>query len=473
MTISIVKTKEEIIKKFEEEFPYPAVSDDLIKTIEEKIGKRFFTNNIKSFIFEYPYIEKEWREIYSLLYCKTNYFKTNPYVFRIHMINKSIEHIDELDMSSYLGYITVRPLPTNYLSKIVMKPNKNFYDLNDNEKLFVITVNQEVHIGSKKIEFQAFPFFSQDAMVTVCAHADVWMVSNIMHKRYGLDEISIEKIVSKLPPSDRGRNIPSVGLTLEQLAYALHANNWYARIRSRRLENNDLKKNKQKIMEIMQCIDSSIESGIPCILAFSNHVIVIAGHTLDENNNRAYIIFDDSGAHIVHTFNESEPKFSIKVSVEQLMEILELQNGEEIAILCPEFERIYFPLESVQHNTESIIDGISKDATKTEGVRNAFADILKNKSYRILLADSKKLKEFFSENNVTDFNNYSLSHYIWLVEIYSEKRGDPNDLKGYLLLDASAHKYDTKYCFINSSNGKEIIQPAPEGKVMSLLEEFD
>jgi len=49
------------------------------------------------------------------------------------LLNKSIESIDDLDADSYLGYITLRPLPTNFISNIVMKPNKNFYDLKDSK----------------------------------------------------------------------------------------------------------------------------------------------------------------------------------------------------------------------------------------------------------------------------------------------------------------------------------------------------
>jgi len=86
LTLSIIQTKEELIKKFEEEFPYPDDSNKLVSYIEKRIGKSFFSD-IKGFIFEHPYIEKEWREIYSLHYCKTNYNKTDPYVFRLHILN--------------------------------------------------------------------------------------------------------------------------------------------------------------------------------------------------------------------------------------------------------------------------------------------------------------------------------------------------------------------------------------------------
>jgi len=388
------------------------------------------------------------------------------------LLNKSIESIDDLDADSYLGYITLRPLPTNFISNIVMKPNKNFYDLKDSEKLFMITVNQEVHIGNKKIEFPTFPFFHQDSMVTVCAHADMWMVANIMHKKYELDEISIEKLVSGISPSGSGRNIPSEGLTMEQLAYSIQANRWYARIKyfSNKSDNHTIIQNVDKIM---QYIDSSIESGIPCMLAFNNHVIVIAGHTVTGNKEREYIIFDDSGHHIMSMFNEPEPKFSIKVSLKKLSEtLLDIKN--DIFLLCPEFERVYFPLKSVHQMMRLLGIGISKNMKISKDIRNTLTDIIKNKNYRTLIIDCKKLKTFFSENNINTFNECSLPHYIWFVEMYSGERGNPDSVIGYMLFDASAHQSDFKYSFITDCNGKIIIKPVICGKekVMSLLEEF-
>lgn len=464
--LSILHTKKELVEEFSKNFPYNLLSDELVDKIEEKLGKSFF-NSIKRFIFEYPYTEKEWREIYSLHYCKTNYEETKPFVFRIHLVDKNIKNIDEVDLNSYLGYVTVRPLPTNFISKIVMKPNKRFYNLEDTEGLFMIATNQKVHIGNNEIEFLAFPFFSQDSMVTVCAHADILMVGGIMHDKYGLNELSVEKLVSGIIPSDTGRKIPSEGgINMEQIARCLQENRWYARIKGW-FSNKNYITAANNAEEIIQHIDASIESGIPCILAFNRHVVVIVGHTINKKRERDYILFDDSGHHFKYTFDEPEAKFSINVSAKKLKEKLINVEGD-IYLLCPEFERVHFPLKSVNTMMGKVSIGMKQIG------ENKLVEVINNKKYRIILVDVKELKRFFSKNNINTFNKYNFPHYIWCVELYLEERGNPDDLLGYIFFDASAHKQDYFYSYIQDCNGTLIIKPegVREDRVMSLLEEF-
>jgi len=450
--------KEELIKGITESgcFLYFKAVEDLVNNIEERLGKVFF-DSIKTFIFEYPYTEKEWSEIYSLHYCKTNYVATTPFVIRLHLIKDEIEKLDELVVDdktnyseSYLGYITLRTLPASFVSKIVIKPDRIFYGIEENKKLFMITSNQKIHIGYKEINFLAFPFFSQDSAVTVCAHADAWMIVNIMHERYKTNKISLEKLISGISPS-RGRKIPSKGISMEQLAISLGENRLDVQIK---FFKNILDKEK-KFKELIQHIDSSIESGIPCILAFNKHVIIVAGHTIDGDGNREYIIFDDSGYHIKKSFGESERKYSLKLPAKKLEEAL--QEVDDFYLLYPEFERVYFPLASVYKQIKKITSKFK---------------------CRILLVDSRELKKFLNKNEIHVFDKYVFPHYIWLVEIYSGVRGDSKYLKGYILFDASANANDSKYSHItHTKDSKEIVViKAKDGegkeKMLSLLKEF-
>jgi len=450
-------------------FLYPNVVGELVDNIENRLGKVFFAN-IKTFILEYPYIEKEWREIYSLHYCKTNYKSTTPFAIRLHLIKKSIGKLDDLVVDNetkhsedYLGYITLRPLPTSFISKIVIKPDRKFYNIEENKKLFMITSNQKVHIGPKEINFQAFPFFSQDGAVTVCAHADAWMVTNIMHEIYGTNEISLENLISGIPLVLSGRKIPSNGISMSQLAVSLAGNGQYVQLKYfLNKEGNE----EENFEELMLHIDSCIESCIPCILAFNNHVIVIAGHTIDDKGeNREYIIFDDSGYHIKKSFGEQEIKYSIKLPSEKLHEVL--KKVDYFYLLYPEFERVYFPLTSVYRLIK-----------KYTPIKKMQKDTDSNLKYRIILVDSRELKKFLDKNEIHVFDEYAFPHYIWLVERYKDVRGDPKNLIDYILFDASANPYDYRYSVIRYKKGSEevFILKAKEGegkeKILSLLKEF-
>ena len=175
-------------------FPYEC---NFKKGMENKFGN-VLVEKVKTFIIEYPYVEKEWRDLYSLHYCKTNYKKTKPFTYRVHLLSDEIDDVKNIIVNSethisesYMGYITLRPLPVAIISKIVIDPRKYFSNLEEDEELFMITAKYVVNIKEKEIKFRAFPLFCQDSVVTVCIHATGLMLSDLMHRRYGNNKLSI------------------------------------------------------------------------------------------------------------------------------------------------------------------------------------------------------------------------------------------------------------------------------------------
>ncbi|PKP58109.1 MAG: hypothetical protein CVT88_07880 [Candidatus Altiarchaeales archaeon HGW-Altiarchaeales-1] len=467
--------------------------NELVERIKGRLGK--FTEITKTYILEYPYVEKEWRELYALHYSKTVYFST-PFAFRIHLISEDINNINEIDSGSYQGYFTLRPLllPSQcVISKIVLKPNKDFYEIKEGEELYMVTGEYNIHIGNKHLKIETFPFFSQDGAVTRCAHADLYMISELMHIKHNMNPPTIEKIISRAPPSMYGRKIPSVKeLTIQDMAISLLENGYFVRV----IGNGDIK-------NVLKYIDTYIESGIPCIIAFKNHVIVVCGHTLKNGVVDNYIIFDDSGYHIKETFGKGE-KYSVKIEKEKLGKKLR-EEDKSVFLFSIEFERVYFPGESINkmvsdnlylfnwadipgNNSKRFIDYLIKNL-KIDWVGNAeikksndgktitvikdenslelkldekeYEVILKTSSgktnkyivkkendeiniyknlkyHRILLVDSRYMKEKLYEAGV-DINSVFLPHYVWYIEFYGEQRGDIENLAGSVIVDASSH----------------------------------
>lgn len=455
---------EELQNHLKTEFVYKdkAIARGIVFELRRKLGK--FLEEVKTFIIEYPYIEGEWRELYSLHYSKTNYDKTTPFVYRIHLFDRSIENLEDIQDNdlSYLGYVTIRPLPVSFISKIILKQYRKFYNLPENQHLYMTTVEYEVHIGSKSIKFEAFPFFSQDSVISVCAHADAIMVAEIMHKRHKMSKTSIEKFISKIPYSAKGREIPSSGLSFDHIASSLMENGCPVRIYTSKVYGWE---------EILKILDGYIESGLPCILGFKGHVVVIAGHTIsiDENGESkfGYVIFDDSGHHTKNTFfdvqNAEEPKtasplFSIIVPREKLNQKLTSWGASGVFLMCPRFERFYFPFESAEKLVEEAINSIS---TST-----------KNFVARKILVDSRNLHKFLEQElGVNDYKNISFPHYVWYVEFYSEIRGRKENLEYIMIIDASAHRDDKTYSVIKTHNNKAVCMPKNK-KVYGVLTRF-
>ncbi len=458
----ISHTTNELETNLKVEFVYKdaVTAGNIVSELRKKFGK--FLEEVKTFIIEYPYVEREWRELYSLHYCKTNYDKTTPFVYRIHFFDKNIENLEDVqdDDLSYLGYVTIRPLPINFISKIVLKQYRKFYNLTESQHLYMITVEYEVHIGSKSIKFKAFPLFSQDSVISACAHADAMMIAEIMYKRHKMSKISIEKFISKIPYSDKGREIPSNGLDIEHLASALTENGCFVRTYASKDEGND---------NLLEILGAHIESGLPCILGFKDHVVVIAGHiiSIDENGESkfGYVVFDDSGYHTKNTFYDiqnapekkyASPLFSIIVPKEKLLQKLISWN---VVLICPIFERFYFPFESAENLAKEVVN--SAVSAKNQ-----------NLVTRKILTDSGNLHKFLEyELETKDYKNVSFPHYVWYIEFYSEIRGKKENLEDIMIIDASAHKDDKLYSAIRTYDNRPTCKPKNK-KIYSLLTKF-
>lgn len=305
-----------------------------------------------------------------------------------------------------MGYIVSRPVPVNRILKAVLKPTKEAFEIGKDQDFFMPLVKFETHIGSEEFSLEAFPFYSQDSMVTVCAHASMFMDCLYLSKRGWGSRPSLRDFVN-LTPTLFGRNMPSEALTPAQMLSILSSMGYNVR-----LSSFNPKEKKEEINDCLVEIDAYVESALPPLLMYGDHVILVVGHSL-KDGKKEYIVFDDSSYHL-HKLMKSS-LFACKVPSEVLKQELEKQDWVFIANF--EFERQYFPLKSVKILTEEILEN-------------------NQNKRRIVLADSKKIKMHFKEI-LTGIENFNLPHYLWLVEVYKD-----NDLVGGLLLDASIHRYD-------------------------------
>ncbi|AEA46349.1 hypothetical protein [Archaeoglobus veneficus] len=376
-------------------------------------------NKAEAFIIEDSYIDKDWRDEYSIFYSKTFYNSISKFTTRVHVIAEEIESLGDLTDKNYVGHFILRPLHIKdaKLLKVVVKPMKEPLGVNSGEDLYLATCDYTAHIGGLFApKVKTFPFYQQDSAVTICAYADMWMLTEYMHRRFGFNRPYIRDFISLTLPL-RGRVVPSRGLLAEQMCIILSSLGYNVSIDS--AASTDIEE------RIIKRIDAYLESGLPTILAFDNHVVVVAGHTLDESGNRDYIIYDDSGYHLADLLGLSKdevPPFASKVDRKTLIE--KLENVPRVLAINVEFDKLFYPLKSV----EKITDIFLKDS----GIKN---EITKK---RILLADSNEFKTFCNKVGVDAFDDLPLPHYVWIVELYRE-----NELLWNLILDASAHKEDT------------------------------
>ena len=374
--------------------------------IRKELLKKYFVPRIDSFInlskffVIEKYTQKEWKDLISLHFINTTY-NFSKEAIRIHFFTN-----DEIALESYLGFITLRNLPEVAAILSYAFPNFStflreykkkfvFNDLN----FYIMTYDKKVHIGSEELVIKTFPFYSQDGVVTRCAHADIIMVSNYLHHKWGFNKIEVGDIFDSYS-FYRTKPFPSEGLLIYQIAEIFSNNKIDICI-----------KNREDFGEyFVEILDSLIESSFPVILATKQHVCVIFGHTLFERK-KAYIIYDDSGYFTNDILKKGRDFFTI-ISKEELDNLLDKNSY----IIYPEPQRVYYPYLNIKKAVEKFIYSPRK-----------LSYIVRE---RIFLVENYKIKEFLSKNTIKilpkgetleDFLLYNYPHFLWYIELNTTK----------------------------------------------------
>ena len=425
---------DEVIKSKSKKIPVKGLSKSTFEEIKERLGR--YHEITKTFIIERNYVDREWREEYSLFYSTTFHEEIGKFATRIHLISEDVSDVEDVEERNYLGYIVLRPdiVPLRVL-KIILKPIKEFFGVRSGEEMYLCTCTFTPHLGGREFKIETFPFYSQDSMVTVCAHASVWMVLYYLYKKFNMNRPYLRNLVAHIPPY-HGRVIPSEALDTEQIVLSLVSNGYAVSLKAFSPTESESCVNR---------VEAYLESGLPTILLFDDHAVVVAGHTLNDGEERDWIIYDDSGHHLKRF--EGTNQFAYRVEKEKIKrrienssitligKILENSLGLEVVkdktpnvlTVNIEFERLYFPIESVY-----------------DAIKRVFEEKLKivpTKRVRVLLVNSSRFKSLCRKNGVLIFENVHMPHYIWLIEFYD----DNNELTAEMIIDAAAHKFDVRF----------------------------
>jgi hypothetical protein len=227
---------------------------------------------------ETNYIDKVYRDSYYSYYStKLTRYKKN--CVRVSFFNGEIKQedfrnedsINELQ-NKYLGFIILRPTEPFIIGRSIISPKA----LKVNHFLS-ITAKFQTSANSIKFEIEGFPHSSQDTETISCAETTIWSVMEYFSARYPeYKPVLPSQIIKTLNQVSSERQIPSRGLNIQQISFALREFGFGTRIYSRGEYNNDFEK----------LLSSYIESGIPLIIAIENrhcggnigHALLCIGH---------------------------------------------------------------------------------------------------------------------------------------------------------------------------------------------------
>jgi hypothetical protein len=225
----------------------------------------------KSIIVEHHYIDRDYRNTFSHFYSK-RFIVPDSRCIRLHFFDVAVDRATLFDDSErlnshYLGYSVIRPTRPNCIGRTLLKPTSRL-----SARGTMCICSEKISIQGAEFIVEGFPFISQDADVTVCAQAALWMLARYYSDRYPFyPEVYPVEIVNLTRDYSVGRLLPTSGLRVWQLAEALRRMRFSPLIYARDIYNDSFE----------HLLYTHIESGIPVLAALRDHVVVLFGHVSD------------------------------------------------------------------------------------------------------------------------------------------------------------------------------------------------
>lgn len=197
----------------------------------------------RSVVVERHYIDRDYRDTFSQFHSK-RFSTPDSRCVRLHFFDAPIGRDSMQDQDTlqphYLGYSIIRPTRPNCIGRTLVKPESR-----PSARGSTCLCREAVSIQGTELKIEGFPFISQDADVTVCAQAALWMVARYFSDRYPIYRETYPVQIGTLTRDySVGRLFPSSGLYVWQLAEALRRLGFAPLLYSRDQYSQDPTENK-------------------------------------------------------------------------------------------------------------------------------------------------------------------------------------------------------------------------------------
>lgn len=456
--IEISKTVEETIKFIKEHYQVNSYeSDAKVKLAEFLSGLR---KDLKVFI-EHPYVDKVFRDSYYF------YFSTKHKLYprdciRLSFFQSDVEfdHLyDAEENQNYLqdrfvGYCVIRPtfpdiIGRNLISKKALIRNE-----------FITCIHDEnVLVNGIKLAVSGYPHSSQDQESISCAETTIWALMEYFgHKYAEYRPVLPSNIINKLNERSDKRMLPSNGLTIDQISYALKDFGFGTLIYTRDDDKSDF----------FPSLSVYIESGIPVIVAIENttfaHAILMIGREQIKKEslirgfraNRRLIPFSSIVKKYVIQDDNLPPYSLIPLNKPSVNYDLEsgFQSCRITSFVVPLYRKMYMEAKKANNFMISIFTDIKYGSnTKQKHI------------FRMYLASSRSFKSHIAKQTKmnSDLRQYllaiSMPKFIYCGEFISARDVKVNQVSSLIVLDATEACENWEDSFIFASHKKRSLFP--------------
>jgi len=252
-----------------------------------RILRRGLDGHVGTVLVEPYYICKDYRDLYSHFYSK-KFHDRSSWCGRLHFFGKSgltvgdiIHRADELG-EDYIGHSVIEPIYDRCLGRTVIDPCKIGHAQSD---FFCLRTTFRTHINGAEYAVRGFPYRSQSAEATRCAHTALWSMCRYLSERYSVYGDVFPYDLIRMTRDTGGRRVPYRGMTYTDYSSILlqfGSHPAFVRPRGILIAN----KTGQKKLQDWRVDTSSfydlysyVESGFPVLASYTGHVVNIIGHT--------------------------------------------------------------------------------------------------------------------------------------------------------------------------------------------------
>ncbi len=230
-------------------------------------------------LIESPYTDKVYRDSYYTYFSsKLGYY--NKDCIRLSFFNGEIvtDHFTneksyaELQ-ARYLGFMILRPTDPKIVGRSAISPKAV-----KGNNFLCVTAPIKATANSLKFSVNAFPHSSQDTETITCAETTLWAIMEYFGNKYPeYKPVLPSQIINALRRVSSERQVPSKGLNIQQMAFALKEFGFGTKVYALNEFGQD---------EFNRLFSTYVESGIPLIVAMENrrykgniaHALLCIGH---------------------------------------------------------------------------------------------------------------------------------------------------------------------------------------------------
>lgn len=407
-----------------------------------------------SFFIEAPYIDKVYRDsYYNYFSSKLGNYKKDCIrisIFKGAITEESFRNnatVQDLH-NSYLGFIVLRPTTPNIIGRSVISPKAVKHN-----GFLSVSAKVGSTANSIKLDVNGFPHSSQDTETITCAETSLWAIMEYFGYKYPeYKPVLPSKITEVLKKVSSERQVPSKGLNIQQMAYALKEFGFGTRIYGKHEFGAEFKK----------LFSAYIESGIPIIVAVDNrhhggnigHAFLTIGHESTNDNaidtlpvstepdnfianeiaakhiqfydqddiNKKYVFVDDNmPAYCMNQFDTPTRHYTSA----------EWHNCDITYFIVPLHPKIYLEAYEAKIFSKQVLLTGFNIANNSEIYFRYF--LTSSRSYKHYVAQESNIQEDIREMIIET----EMPKFIWVAEISNKRLIKQRLASGFIIIDAT------------------------------------